>query len=272
MNWKYLFIVVALFIIPMAGVLAQDNAEVEIPTIIGTITNEGVDFPSEVTAGLTNITFESKRDSAAIMPLISRLNDGVTMDDLTSAMAENEMAAITMLTFYGGVEVASGESRSYTIDLPAGDYVIILSNVSAEGAAEGFATFSATEGGMADVADPEADVHLVLVDFAFGVPAFMPSGPQVWHIDNLGEQWHEASIYRAPEGIESVADVRAAIASGEQEPEQIFYWGPTAPGAGGWVTIDLEPGTYLLLCFLPDLTSDFSPHMNHGMIQVFNVE
>ena len=271
MKWKSLFIVVALFIAATATVLAQDAAS-DIPSIVGTITDEGVDFPSEVAAGLTNITFESSREDVSIMPLISRLNDGLTMDDLMGAMSEDEMAAITMLTFYGGVGVAGGESKSYTLNLLPGDYVIILSNISAEGAAEGFATFSVTEGDMADVQEPEADVQLALVDFAFGVPAFISSGPHVWHIDNFGSQWHEASIFKAPEGIESVADVRAAMETNDVEPEQAFYWGPTAPGAEAWVTVDLEPGTYVLMCFLPDLNGDFSPHMAHGMIQVFTVE
>ncbi len=41
MNWKYLFVIVALFIFPMAGVFAQDNvATTEIPTITGTATDE----------------------------------------------------------------------------------------------------------------------------------------------------------------------------------------------------------------------------------------
>ena len=270
MKWKTLFIAIALLIMATATA-AQDTTGAEIPTVTGEITAEGITFPSEVTAGLLNVTFESSRDDATIAPIIARLNDGLTMDDLMGAMSEDEMAAITMLSFYGGAGVAGGESQSYTVNLPAGDYVIILSDTSAEGAPAGFGTFTATEGDMTDVALPEADVSLAMVDFAFGVPAFMPAGPQVWKLYNVGTQWHEVIIFKAPEGISTVAEARAAMEGGE-EAEQAFFWAPMAPETEAWVTIDLEAGTYFVLCFLPDINGDFSPHIEHGMMQVFTVE
>ena len=63
------------------------------------------------------------------------------------------------------------------------------------------------------------------------------------------------------------------MASDNQPDIQPFMnWIPMSPGTEAWTTLDLQPGTYVLLCFLPDINGDFSPHMNHGMMQVFHVQ
>ena len=268
MKWKYLFSIVALLIIASVAGAQGDGAGAEIPTVTGIASDDGIELPSEVPAGLVTFTFENNRSDAPFSPIIARLNDGVTMDDLMAAMGgEDQMAAVTLLTLYGGSAIASGESLNFTTELTAGEYVL----VEMEG--EGFLAFTVSEGDALEMTEPEADVHLAMVDFGFGLPAFVPAGPQVWHLENIGDQWHEVRIYPAPEGISSVADVRAAIAAGEEEePEQAFFWTPMGAGTQVWVTIDLEPGTYVLVCLLPDLAGDFSPHMEHGMIQVFTVE
>lgn len=263
MKWNYLLSVVALVIV-FTVVGAQDGA---IPTVTAVATDEGIEFPPEVATGFVNINFENNRSEAPITPIIARINDGISIDDLAAAMAEDEMAAVSMLSLYGGMEVAAGETLSYTTELILGNYVIL------ESEGDGFATFTVTEGDMTDMAEPESDVHLAMVDFGFGVPAFMPAGTQVWHLENIGDQWHEVAMFKAPEGINSTADILDAMAAGQtEEPEQAFFWAPMGAGTQAWVTIDLEPGTYALLCFLPDFEGDFSPHMEHGMIQVFTVE
>ena len=35
--------------------------------------------------------------------------------------------------------------------------------------------------------------------------------------------------------------------------------------------MDLAPGEYTVLCFLPDLNGDFSPHLTHGMVASLTV-
>ena len=69
-----LLLFMGLFTLPTT-LMAQE----EIPVVAGTATDDAVDFPSEVSAGLVNVTFENNRTEAAFSPLIARLNDGVTM-------------------------------------------------------------------------------------------------------------------------------------------------------------------------------------------------
>lgn len=272
MKWKMLFIVVALLIITVA-VSAQDTAGAEIPTVTITATDDAIDAPSEVSAGFVNFTFENNRAEAAYSPVLARLNDGVTMEDLGAAMSgDNPMAALSLLTLYGGGNVASGGSLSYTVDLTAGNYLLLEFDESGASPSEP-KMFTVAEGDMESMAAPESDVTLALVDFAFGVPAFISSGSHTWHLENVGSQPHEIIMIPLPEGIASVADVRAAMAS-ENQPniQPVFYWAAMSPGTNAWTTLDLDPGNYVLLCFFPDVNGDMAPHINHGMMQVFTVE
>jgi hypothetical protein len=42
------------------------------------------------------------------------------------------------------------------------------------------------------------------------------------------------------------------------------------PGAHAFVDLDLEPGEYGLICFLPDM-KDGKPHFHHGMVKKITV-
>jgi len=46
---------------------------------------------------------------------------------------------------------------------------------------------------------------------------------------------------------------------------------PLSMGKTGWIPVTLEAGTYVLLCFVPDIESGM-PHAYHGMYQVITVE
>lgn len=267
MKLRFLVSIALLFIIAIT-VGAQDA---DYPTITGVATDEAIEFPEEVPAGFVKLVFENNRSEAGFTAVVARINDGISVEDfMAAASAENPMEALSMVSLYGGMNTAPGESTGYTVNLSAGNYLLLEFG---EAGPSDFKTFTVTEGDMMDMAAPQADVHLAMVDFAFGVPGFMPAGEQLWHLENVGDQWHETVIIPLPEGIESVSDVLEAMASDDQPDIQpVLFWAPMSPGTEAWVTVDLAPGNYVILCFLPDLNGDFSPHMNHGMVQVFIVQ
>ncbi|MBA3260206.1 MAG: hypothetical protein H0T68_12175 [Gemmatimonadales bacterium] len=45
---------------------------------------------------------------------------------------------------------------------------------------------------------------------------------------------------------------------------------PLERGGVNWIEVDLEPGKYALICFLPD-AKDGKPHFTHGMMQEIEV-
>jgi hypothetical protein len=88
-------------------------------------------------------------------------------------------------------------------------------------------------------------------------------------IDNIGTQPHELAIVRVPAG----ADLPALFASEEAEIELIGVEGPLEPGESLNIvfTQALEPGSYAIVCFLPDITEgpDGTPHAFKGMLAEF---
>jgi len=68
------------------------------------------------------------------------------------------------------------------------------------------------------------------------------------------------------------ADVLAWYAGGQVGPQPFDFTGGVAAvraGHSGWVDLDLAPGTYMAVCFLP--TADGTPHALLGMISTFQV-
>ncbi len=45
---------------------------------------------------------------------------------------------------------------------------------------------------------------------------------------------------------------------------------PMAPGMRAWTTVDLKPGNYVAVCFVPD-PADGKSHLEHGMLMPLTV-
>ena len=242
-----------------------DDTGSDIPVITVTLGDDGLSVPAETPSGVVAID-----QSAAPDAFIARLNDGVTTEQLTEALAsaqEDPTAALALLTLIGG---ASNTTDGHLIvDLKPGTHAVV--NFGETGPQ--MATFTAGEPSGATA--PAPDVTVDLVDFNFAIPAEISAGPKVWQINNKGEQWHEMAIVKLSEGA-TVDDVLAMIQSGEEPAgpppfEDVAFWSPNSPGETGYVTWDLPAGEYTVLCFLPDLAGDFSPHAAHGMVAQLKV-
>ncbi len=236
-----------------------------IPVVRVEMTDTGLNLPSTVPSGI--VAFEHV-DGASVLP--ARLNEGVTMEQFEEGlMVDDGMGAIPLVTLMGNAHNTADNRVIY--DLPAGDYVGL--QFSEEDGPPAMATFTTGEASSASA--PEADVAVELVDFAIVMPSEIQAGPQLWQIANNGEQWHEMAVVKMNDGA-TIDDVMAMMMS-EGEPEgpppfeDVAFWEPSSNGQTAWVTWDLEPGEYTILCFLPDLLGDFSPHIAHGMVAQFTV-
>ncbi len=91
----------------------------------------------------------------------------------------------------------------------------------------------------------------------------VPSGPQVWKIDNTGEMHaHHAVFWRIPDGV-TADDIVAEFSSmmsgtppaGPPLISQFVHVGYAALQSGGqttWIELDLTPGSYAVICFIID--------------------
>lgn len=270
---KKLSLVVLLLLFSLAGSLL---AQAEIPTVTITATAESLTAPETIPAGWVEISFESAGE-APLFGIMGRLDDDATMDDFMGAlmgMMSGETGVIPPATFIGAPAAMPGSTQSATYNLVAGNYVLL--NVAGE---EPQITTFVVEGEAADIDfEPEADLTVSLVDFAFALPVELPAGEQTWLIENLGEQWHELIVIPVPDGttLEDAMSLLMAV-EGEAEgdgsmPEFAAVWSPMSAGEKAWFQVDLAPGTYLVSCFIEDANSDeHAIHAALGMVQIVTV-
>ena len=114
-----------------------------------------------------------------------------------------------------------------------------------------------------------------LAEYAFNVPDTV-AGKATVKVENTGEQAHELSIYKVADG-KTLDDVKAFFGGPPAGPPPFTSAGGVsalAPGTEITVDVDLKPGTYALVCFLPDTaaTGTGQPHFQLGMIKQVKVE
>lgn len=112
-------------------------------------------------------------------------------------------------------------------------------------------------------------------DFAFEAADTVPSGPTTIRLVNDGPDFHHVQLFRLEDG-KTLDDFKLALAAAEPGSETpawlVDVGGPNAPAPGGGeftASLDLEPGNYAMICFIPD--SALVPHFVHGMVQGLTV-
>jgi hypothetical protein len=267
---RYLLLVVGLVLLVIDGItgLAQDIGDIPFITIVATA--EGFTVPEEMPEGVIQITFENNSD-VPIQLFVARLNEGVTFEDLGAALEQGgEEAALPLVSLLGGVSVTPGAARDVVYDFAPGMYLL----VNERGEDDSLQPFSVVESEGEGAAPPEADVEVPLVDFAFNAPIAVAAGPQVWHIVNQGTQPHHMIVIPLDDNMPAgeinnlMLRVLAGEEVGEIEPSDAMSVAPLSPGEQIWVSYDLEPGTYALVCALPDFSGSGRIHVELGMRQV----
>ena len=275
---KLVVLMVALFAVLALSAFAQ---EAEIPQITVELTGDGIVLSGDVPEGVVNVTFDNN-SAGAFTPIFARFNEGVTIDDFMGAMEQDMFAALALVSLLGGVDVQAGLETSATFDFAPGDYILL--DFASQSMQHVLFTVVDAEGEGA--ADPEADVNVRLFDFAFSLPLELSAGEQTWLIENQGMQWHELGIARIDPTV-SVEDYQALLQQmamgagpeGEEasSAEPVFFWLPMNEGERAWVTLDLEPGTYVIACFVPDVLGELTGEPGHahaelGMVNIITVQ
>lgn len=264
-----------LLALPVLGLLASGCSAGSMPEATIQITDAGLTAPAEIEDGFVRINFEVGKDHT---PIMARLNEGVTMEQFMETFGENPDSAVSLVTLLGGGGLVADTIQEVVYDLLPGTHVVI----DFAGEQPPVASFQVAAEDDREANPPEADIQVDLVDFNFAMPAEISAGPQIWEIENNGQQWHEMVIVKLNPGM-TIEDLMAMMAaeaeggegsgegSGEPPPfEDVAFWAPMSPGERAWTTLDLEPGNYTILCFLPDFATGMS-HVEHGMVRTLTV-
>lgn len=247
-----------------------------------------------ITGGLIRIHFRNDGQEDHHAQFI-RLNDGVTRAQFDSVFqavlaavpVEGEVAFMRLFdvaTVAGGPGlIAPGASVDVTLDLPAGEYVLMCFIPSPDGIPhlmKGMQHWVSVTAPVGEVPDaPVADGRVDMGDFAFLELPPMDSGRVLLEVTNSGQEPHEMAVMRLDDGV-TYEQVAAMLVGPPPDgappagpPPFRFVGGMQAimPGAHGWVTLDLTPGNYVLVCFIPSPANEGRPHAALGMIRPFTV-
>lgn len=236
------------------------SAEADDITI--TYTDEGITAPSGIPGGLVTFNFVDERsDPQPSEPQIVRLAGDATLDDYTQALGSDRTRAGEMISALGG---AFG--RNHFV-LTEGTYFATLAGPPTEGPPH-MAAFTVTAP-PTDEALPTADVKVEMLDFSFAMPDELTAGPQLWHIANGGAQSHHLLIWQRNEGTSHEEFLAGFLSdtppSGPPPIQWVTGWAATGPGEGGWLELDLAPGEYEIVSFLPDFSE--SPPVKNQLEQ-----
>jgi hypothetical protein len=166
------------------------------------------------------------------------------------------------------------------LDLTPGNWIAWADNPEAS---QQPVVFAVTGDMPADLAEPESAATLTLGEYVIKVTAGeVVAGPQVLKIENVGAQPHFIFAGLGPDGVtdEQVSQVLEAEMTGTPadvpfdpnvELQPVFSTATQSTGTTVWLPVNLDPGTYVLMCFFPDM-ADGMPHSLHGMHTVINVK
>lgn len=179
------------------------------------------------------------------------------------------------LVAIGGPNAAApGGTAEATLDVAPGTYTLICLIPAADGMphiAKGMARELIVTPGTSTAAMPAADITIKLTDYAFDITGPLTAGRHVVRIEDAGPQMHELVFVKLEPG-KTVEQAVAWLEKPVGPPPSTIINGasPMTAGMANTTTVDLTPGDYGLICFVPD-AKDGKPHIVHGMIKQITV-
>jgi hypothetical protein len=283
---------------PGASPVGGDSllAELGYPEIRVTTDGTTNDFPTELEAGRYHVVLENQGDMDVDLDF-AQLPEGMTFEEVDAAFDEAEAAAPPFvppdfffeMVWNGGVSTLAGETRGVVLDLTPGEWTAALHAYGPE-TEDGIDTpVTVTVTGEMPELEPPAGEEISLIDMDFVVPDGLQSGPQLWYVVNNGLQVHHLVLSRVPEGtteeqvIELAGTFFAPPASPEaaatpviepgltfEDVEDVFFTPPLSRDQFNLYEMDLEPGTYAMICYMPDPSGNV--HVMLGMVEIVTVE
>lgn len=258
------------------------------PELKVTITDSGFELSAQqVPAGFVLLTITNATNddnAAAVLGPPAGMSMDQFLQQIQATPAPNATPPVTggfpaflyeAIVPGGPSEVKPGGTAQAIIQLTAGDWAVFPEGNQPP------AFFSATAGSPAAATEPNAAVTVSEQEFAYtGLDIPLGTGPQIWKVVNTGQQPHEMGVSKIPDGT-TLDQVKQYFAAGEnatptpgglQESDFRFHGGVLLQSSGQtvWTLLDLPAGTYVAICFIPDLATG-TAHAMEGMVTVFTV-
>jgi hypothetical protein len=232
--------------------------------------------PDTIPAGLTMIHLTDAGQQLHHVQLL-KLEEGKTFADFQAA-AKNLASGPppAWVVPYGGVNPpAPGATTTAMEVLEAGNYAVVCfvedaNHVPhmAKGMMKGL---TVTPSPNANLTEPTADVTLTLNDYAFTLSKPLVAGRQLIKVENAAAQPHEVVLVQLAPG-KTIEDLGKWVMDMKGPPPGKPFGGIPGfmKGKNTFFEVNLEPGEYGMICFVPD-AKDGKPHFTHGMTSQFKV-
>jgi hypothetical protein len=223
------------------------------------------DMPAQLKPGATELTLVNNLKEPAELQL-AQLDEGHTLAEFYPVIESEEPRPIpAWLHAFGGVgETSPGQRRSVVVDLKAGSYQWFSGGAPEQGGAppqyrrggEGSfeVTGDATGAQLPTTAAQITAKELSPTDYRFEATGFK-AGPNQITFTNSGGQLHHAVIAKLNQG--ATLDKVVEFLSTEKGPPPVDFDASEVTavldiGGKQVETVELESGSYALLCFITD--------------------
>lgn len=235
----------------------------------------GFEGPAQIPAGATFFRLDNQGKELHHLVIV-RLDQGRTYDSLLAALRKPGPPPAWMYLAGGPNATNPGATSNATERLTEGHYAVICFIPSADGVphmAKGMiAPLEVTPAVEPAARDVPADVTIKLTDYAFELSTPLTPGNHVIRVENVGPQPHELALARLAPG-KTIKDIEMWEKGGEKGLPPVSAMGGVAPmmaNESGQFVVELTPGDYALICFLPD-GKDGKAHLMHGMVKQIKV-
>lgn len=268
-----------------------------LPELHVTISQDGLSVAEQATAGQMLLTVENQLEFPAGFSIV-QLPEGTSLEEAMAIFGPPPDAGAASpaageeptgpegpppplffeMTWAGGAFVPPMGQAQVIVTLTEGQWILLSDPESglmpmtldvAAGAATPDAAGAVT-----------ADVTVEMKNYQIVLPEQIQPGAQVWEVGNTGDEPHELFVVRTPrlltvDEVQQLLDLPEGTEPppGIPDPAEFEDLGGVAPISNGqtvWVEMNLEPGFYVAVCFMPDDDSGM-PHAMKGMYVIFEV-
>lgn len=226
-----------------------------------------------IAAGAVTLQLATTGEELHHLQLV-RLAEGKTAEDLFREMQGDMPPAWAELVGGPNAPIPNATMSRVTLDLSAGTYVALCVIPSPDGVphvAKGMSKTVVVTPSAGGAALPAPTVRMSLVDYDFLMDTPLTAGSHVIEVSTAPGQPHEVVIAKLAPGATAMQMVEW-VEKMDGPPPGAPMGGTVglSQGLTNYVHVDLEPGEYALLCFLPD-AKDGKPHVLHGMMKQITV-
>ncbi|HET7230229.1 MAG TPA: hypothetical protein VFJ16_09515 [Longimicrobium sp.] len=257
---------------------ARNTANPAEPRVVTVIARDfAFEAPSQVPAGLVTFELQNRGNALHHVSLV-RLDDGKTLADVYAALRGGASGPPpAWMHDMGGPNAPDpGHNSNATMFLAPGTYALLcwvdipdhVPHVMKGMAKQITVTPAAVP---AAAATPAGDITMRLNDYSFRLSRAITAGEHTIRVENGAAQSHEVELIKLAPG-KTTQDLMNWFQTMAGPPPASAIGGISGLGRGQVQAFShtFTPGTYVLICFLPD-AGDGKPHFMHGMIQTITV-